>query len=503
MPVPTGFYKRSVQEHRRGKRTMTKKAKFVFGSFAILFTSAIAAGCGDPNGGRRAGISPVTTQFQPGVPPSGPAAPNPSPSNPNSDGFAETQADAFELQLGWTSQGNIEHTQDRDWYKVLINAGDTVAFVATATTPGGGIWLSDGNGLVEHGPTATLTLTRSTTGYVYMFIEDEWWTATPSYQLTVNKVTSAAPTAPTVDPVTVQLVFGAGVPREVPANGFTNVIELSITANRDIKSVKAAQFSFNRPTTCTQVSASSPNLWQVGQVTPINGFITVIGPQPGTTLLPLVENEKGGIALYADLQGLDNVNLITYLDWIEVELTDGSTRVVNVNLSETVLVEAVPDTAHLHLSATVAQVASGQVGQVGEFESRNRDRVHSVDLYQIDVARLTDGDTNQLEITDLSGLNVAYGQNYTSYRWDGSQWILEHRVSFWIPAGKLPIAPAQQLPGSVRWRLMAHTTGAHQAEYKYGIVSIASRNDNGQVLYQYDVMDKANGDYVEFTIQLQ
>lgn len=462
-----------------------KSTKFFSLLFAIcLIVCALnASGCNQSSSRSRS------------VPVSGNNGGNNNPPAGPTDNFAESQGDAVELLLGTTVTGQIDHTHDQDWYKVWINAGETVAVVATGST---GIWLQSSND-IKHGLTAQLLLSRSSDGYAHFFIEDETYTATPSYDLSVTLVPNAPAPPPVQNPLTITRTFTYTTWRDVGAGTSESVIALTLVANEDVKIVGAG-FEFSTAMAAAWVSlyntyTSDSGIGSITQPLPYTTQVSPVGSN--TEILTLRQGEEARLQLFADLSGRDNVFLSTYLRWIDLVRADGSSQRVYLFMSDTVRIEALPDVSHLRPAATVAQVQSGtSMAEIGEFESRNLSQVHTADLIQVDVARLTDGDNDPLSIVDLSGFLLAQGYDYTGSVWDGSNWVPQQRVVFFIPAGYLRMAPNN----NVRWRLMADTSNAQLADTEYSVEMLVSRNDNDQALPVSGFHDNT-GSWIRFRLE--
>lgn len=448
--------------------------------FLVAFAAANMIGCSQ-SGWSSKGSTPAT------------GANTPPPPVSTSDGFAEDQFTAVELTFGVPVSGLIEHTRDQDWYKVYLNGGETVAFVATGSSA---IWLSSG-GLTEHGNLSeTLQVTRTTAGWVTMYIEDDTYTATPSYEIVANLVATPTQPVPNVytPPVTVEVVdlkdpWDMNLIRTVGDNADASVLKLKVTANQPNVNLTRLTLGMSlRPDSVT-VSTNGWDTVGTGSIAAYSGDIE-IEPINGNTSLATLASAGDFVFLTVRANLLDQEGLLTTSGrWLDFTVGGQSNWVPLWGVSDQVDVKETPRAAIAAVSS-LTRVYNDKLGEVlaAELDLVNNSTKHALDLRSISL---------RVDTTNPVGLRLENDINTVlSHAWNNG-WFQYNRnyQSFSVDAGDCHLIPGE----GVRLRVFLDPAALVNNSVTIEVTGASVVGDNGQSAYLDGVSNNATWQYEALT----
>lgn len=425
-----------------------------------------------------------------------PQNPNPYPirdDHGDDGGFAST------LNLNIVTSGEIDIPSDRDVFVFVAsgfqNGTKTYEVTLSASAP---LNLTVSGQPSSYGISPSIRWSPLNAGPIYITVNPIQGVSTATYTLEVKEVT---PQPAPVEPFKFELISSSATEREIPAVGNGTVLQIRAIAQVSSATLTDLTTRFQDPAPEASVSlikfdAAGNYLGSAGGRGDVFGDVQTLKEQSGNPTLCTTSNVGDYVDIYVmvDVSGRDNVRYTSTLLSASTLDSGGGFYGLAPNLTETVLVEALPEVDFFHPVSTIATVNSGSANAaVTELQMRNRSQLHASSLTSLYVYRETPGDIAPLSLTQ-GGFLIAQGteQSYTDHNGNVVRYVY-----FWIHTGVLNAVPG----GTVEVTIEADLTTSNLADIEYTVRSVDVTNDNGQQLGQSIFYNWQSGTHTLFRLE--
>lgn len=326
-----------------------------------------------------------------------------------------------------------------------------------------------------------------------------------------QNATSSQP-APFVtnDPITFEVMPPfTGQQREVGAYQYSNLLQIKVTAQEagtkllDLR-VALQDVETRISASITLYRANGDFVDSVGATSKTDGSLQVIDQNNSGAPQLVTFNNVGDYAeifVLVDSQGEDNYLYTSELIDARVELANGSSFSVipQLAVTETVLLEEMPNVKFFHSSNTTSVVSIGSPNaKIASIQMSNLSQTHAVSLIYLVVNRETPGgDTAPLTLTQ-NGHIIAHGIDYAWVDMNTMQTV--EYTAFRIPAGVIVANPL----GSTQFSVEADLRNSSGGDLVYTIASADTELTNGQSLGQGPLfLDPVTQNHRLFTVKQQ